>query len=105
MGGGDPHLQRPCLARSSSALQPGDLFQSLGVQNVQWDLDSDTLDSSNLAQGLQSIGTRMRFLAFLFFSILLFENVIEKKNGQIFDEFLEKLPLIHLVFRNIELSC
>lgn len=52
MDGGDPHLQGPCLARNSSVLKLGALFKNLGVQNAQWDLDSDTSDSSNLAQGL-----------------------------------------------------
>lgn len=89
MDGGDPHLQGPYLARNSSALKLGALLKNLGVQNAQWDLDSDTSDSSNLAQGLQSIGTWMRLLAFLFFQFYryLFQNVIEKKNGQIFDDF------------------
>lgn len=32
MDGGGPHLHGPRLARSSSALQLGDLFQNLGVQ-------------------------------------------------------------------------
>lgn len=83
MDGCGPHLQGPCLARGSSALQLRALFQNVGVQNVQWDLDSDTSDSSNLFQGLQSIGTWMRFMAFLFlffqFYRYLFQNVIEKK--------------------------